>query len=81
MTVEIIDTDPIRKEQINDALKKIEKCVEEMCLLREYNFNGLFGPEQTTPAKYRLLHLAHDIASRSAYIMLCAAELSDEENN
>ena len=81
MTVEIIDTDPIRKDEINNALKIIEKSVKEMRLLREYNFNGLFGPDQTTPAKYRLLHLANDIAKCSADIMLCAAELSDKENN
>ena len=78
MTVKIFDTDPIRKDEINDALKKIEKCVEEMCLLREYNFKGLFGPEQTTPAKYRLLHLAHDMSNLSAKILVCSAELSDE---
>jgi hypothetical protein len=71
-------TDEVRKEEINEALKVVERCVEELQLLRSYNFNGNgWGSDRATMAKDRLLDIGHRLVQSSAEIMRCAADLAD----
>jgi len=68
----------VRKEEINEALKVVERCVEELQLLRSYNFNaGWSQAGVAKPAKDRLLDIGHRLVQSSAEIMRCAADLAD----
>lgn len=78
MSVQVLDTDEVRKKEINEALKAIEGCVAELQLLRSYNFNGNgWGRDMATPAKSRLIDIGHRLVQSSAEIMRCAADLAD----
>lgn len=85
MATEVIDLDPIRKDEIAESLKTLRRAVKEMEYLQEYNFSGLYGPDGGElgssghiPAKHRLLNLGHKIVKAGADILRCAADLSDD---
>jgi hypothetical protein len=65
----------ILKNEINNALGIVEKCVQEMKLIRDNDFNGFYDDETT--AQHRLVILANDTVKLSADIMLCASVLSN----
>lgn len=85
MDATVIDLDPIRKEEIAEALKVIIRSTKELKLLQEYNFNGLYdsagkGPGLSghIPAKCRLMDIAYELTQASSKILRCAADLSDD---
>lgn len=59
-------------ESIADAIKVIDKSMQQLHLLQEYNFND---PNSGKPAKNDLLEIAQKLIQASADIMRSSANL------
>lgn len=60
------------KDSIADAIKVIDKSMQQLHLLQEYNFND---PNSGKPAKNDLLEIAQRLLQASAEIMRSSANL------